>query len=156
MDPTPNEPLLEYPDPARRRTALEGARALFRLHGRLVRARNRGLFEHAVTSAGLRIIETMQEHPGEHLSSIAVRLDLSRQAIHRVIHDLERQEFVSLKRDPHDRRARIPVLTDLGAIYAEGALAWQERAGEKLIANLRLVDIQFARALLDRLWRRSP
>jgi DNA-binding MarR family transcriptional regulator len=121
-----------------------------------VRARNRGLFVYGITSAQLRILETMRDHPGENLSVIAWRLDLTRQAVHRVVHDLVRHLFVSLERDPQDRRAVIPKVTIFGSVYAEGALDWHETAGAELIAGLRLLDIQFASAMLDRLWRRTP
>jgi len=139
-----------------RRAAVQGASALFRLHGRLVRARNRGLFVCGLTSAQLRILETMRDHPGENLSAIAWRLDLTRQAVHRVVHDLVRHLFVRLERDPQDRRAVIPKVTSFGSVYSEGGLNWHEEAGAKLISELRLIDIQFANAMLERLWRRTP
>jgi DNA-binding MarR family transcriptional regulator len=148
----------QYPPPetdhARVQAAKANLRALFRLHARLVRTRNRDLFDLGLSSAGLRIVEVILEHPDANLSVIARVLDLSRQAVHRVVRGLVRLGFLSLRRDPRDGRARIPSITDLGDIYIRDAVACQERAGRDLIAMTRLIDLQFATMLARRLWQR--
>jgi len=149
-------PLLEPAREARRAAALAGCRSLFRLHGRLVRTRNICLEELGLTSARLRILEVIALYPGSNLSAIAARLDLSRQAVHRVVHDLVREEMLVLRRDPADGRALTPVITEFGDIYATGALEWQAGASLELTSILRLEDLQFTKAVADRLWREMP
>jgi DNA-binding MarR family transcriptional regulator len=151
-DPRQNPP--PETDRDRIQAAKANLRALFRLHARLVRTRNRDLFELGISSAGLRIVEVILEDPEANLSVIARVLDLSRQAVHRVVRGLVRLGFLGLRRDPRDRRARIPWITDFGDIYIRDAMACQERAGRELTAMTRLIDLQFATALARRLWQR--
>jgi DNA-binding MarR family transcriptional regulator len=151
-DPRQNPP--PETDLDRAKAAKANLRALFRLHARLVRTRNRDLFELGISSAGLRIVEVILEDPEANLSVIARVLDLSRQAVHRVVRGLVRLGFLGLRRDPRDRRARIPWITDFGDIYIRDAMACQERAGRELTAMTRLIDLQFATALARRLWQR--
>ncbi len=139
---------------ARCRAATAHLRALFRFHSRLVRTRDLDLFELGLSSAALRILEVIAEYPQANLSAIAVVLDLSRQAVHRVVRDLVRQEFLTLRRDSGDRRALIPSITEFGAGYFSSALACQEDALRELTSMTRLIDLQFATALARRLRQR--
>jgi DNA-binding MarR family transcriptional regulator len=141
-------------DDARHQAAAAHLRTLFRLHGRLVRTRNREFFELGLSSAAFRILEVIREHPQANMSAIAFHLDLSRQAVHRVARDLVRQEFLTLRRDPRDRRSLIPTITEFGADYFSGAVYCQERVLLEMTSMTRLIDLQFATALARRLWRR--
>ena len=138
---------------ARDAATLDGARALLRLHGRLVRRRNRALREFALTSARLRILDVLTEYPDSNLSVIARRLDLSRQAVHRVLHDMVDIGLIDLHPDEHDRRAWVPVINDVGKVTAEFARRWQLLSAQPITAGYSLEQLQYARYLADRLWR---
>ena len=94
--------------------AVNGTRAVLRLHGRIVRYRNRDLRGYGLTSARMRILEVIGAHGGSSISEIARRLDLSRQAVHRVVHDLVALGLLRLHARDRDRRARIPMLNRFG------------------------------------------
>ena len=83
---------------AHAKAAVEAYESLLCMHARLRRIRTNALGEFGLSDAQLRIVKIIQAEPGVSISTIARLLDLSRQAVHRVVHHLARDNYVTLKR----------------------------------------------------------
>jgi DNA-binding MarR family transcriptional regulator len=129
-------------------------RALFRLHGRLNRTRNARLWELELTSAQLRVVDAIRERPGWGLSELARYLDLSRQAVHRLVHVLAGKGYLKLPpRRRGDRRRLVPQLDTDSALCIEGAIEGQCEFWRDLTAAFPPRDLQFTAMEIDRIWR---
>ncbi len=84
--------------------AIEAYEALLCMHARLRRIRTNALAEFGLTDAQLRVVKIVEVEPGISISQIARRLDLSRQAVHRVVHRLAKDNYLDLR--PSRRRGR--------------------------------------------------
>ncbi|MEU9343827.1 MarR family transcriptional regulator [Streptomyces sp. NPDC048278] len=116
----------------------------------------------AVNTAGLddfrpvhgNVIPFVPEE-GITVSTLAARLDLSKQAIGQVVEELERLGYVERRPDPGDRRARLLFLTDRGRAVrpvAEAASKAVERRWAELIGPDSLESLRTTlRDLLDSL-----
>ncbi|MEV5842325.1 MarR family transcriptional regulator [Streptomyces sp. NPDC051985] len=116
----------------------------------------------AVNTAGLddfrpvhgNVIPFVPEE-GITVSTLAARLDLSKQAIGQVVEELERLGYVERRPDPGDRRARLLFLTDRGRAVrpvAEAASKAVERRWAELIGPDSLESLRTTlRDLLDAL-----
>lgn len=119
--------------------------SLLQFHARTSRLRSGTLMELGLTHARLRIIGVIAGAPDLSISQIARQLDLSRQAVHRVLHEMAKADVVILSTARHDRRLRTVRLATLGRFLAELALPW-EREWTSLIlrnantSNLRGID----------------
>jgi len=84
----------------------------FRLNGQLLEAGDRLTAPLGLTSARWQILGAI-ETEGRPLTvaQIGRRMGLSRQAVQRVVNDLDRLGFVSLEENPDHKRARLVVLT---------------------------------------------
>jgi DNA-binding MarR family transcriptional regulator len=150
LDLAPSDPGQKARQAANRRLH----RALFKLHSRVVRTRTRRTSELGLTSARLRILEQLLECPGISITGIAFRLDLCRQAVHRVVHDLARAGYLTLERGrADDRRAVIPNITARGWACTYVALEWQRDFSGALTLMFGPRDLQFTAMAVDRLWR---
>lgn len=158
--PTPLEPPPESPGHYRDQDQANThpPRALFRLHGRLARTRNNHLWELELTSAQLRVLETLSENPGSGISEVARHLDLSRQAVHRLVHVLAGKGYLTLPhREPGDRRRLAPGLDPHAALCTQSAIRvqrelWREFTDE-LTGAIPPTDLQLTAMTLDRIWR---
>ncbi len=101
-------------------------RAMLQFHARTVRLRSGTLCELGLTHARLRILRVIASEPDISISQIARVLDLSRQAVHRVAHDLMDCGLIELETTWRDRRARIAKLTDYGRFIANIAMKWEQ------------------------------
>ena len=93
----------------------------FRLHGRLIAFGDQMAEAWGLTSARWQILgSVVLSEVSVTVSDIARNLGLSRQAIQRVVNDLESLSFVRLEENPHHKRARLVRLTDRGLkVYGE-------------------------------------
>lgn len=98
-----------------RETALRGAieefyfgyRAFTALPDALLAARGLGRTHH-------RILYFVRRDPGITVSGLLAVLDVTKQAVHRPMKDLEAQGLLALTADPTDRRVRRLVVTEAG------------------------------------------
>jgi DNA-binding MarR family transcriptional regulator len=81
---------------------------------------------------------------GTRASTLAVRANLTPQAIGELVDDLERMGYVSRKPDPDDRRAKRVVLTNLGRAAVASAMATIEELERRL-------DLEFGAGRMDEL-----
>jgi DNA-binding transcriptional ArsR family regulator len=110
--------------------------------------------ELGLTCAQLRVLEVLIEHPDSNISEIARDLDLSRQAVHRVVHLLADAGFLSLEKNRRgDRRAVIPQLSETARFCAIDGITWQRNFLRVLTGPFRLHDLQFTAMAIDRIWR---
>lgn len=125
----------------------------FRLNGELLEAGDRLSAPLGLTSARWQILGAIDE-AGRPLTvaQIGRRMGLSRQAVQRVVNDLEQLGFVSLEENPDHKRAKLVVLTPscvktlnkLNDIQAQWANALSDGLSEttlkravKLLADIR-------------------
>ncbi len=78
------------------------------------------------------------------LTALAAELDVSKQAVGRVVDDMREADLVSQRPDPSDRRARILALTEQGKAMVEAAIAIGTEYEQALAAEL---GVQAAREL---------
>lgn len=102
--------MLERPESARAVTEL--ILETFRLNGRLLEAGDRLTAPFGLTSARWQVLgAAASEGRPLGVAQIARRMGLTRQAVQRVVHDLERLGFVELAENPDHKRAKLVVLT---------------------------------------------
>jgi DNA-binding MarR family transcriptional regulator len=70
------------------------------------------------------------------LTALAAELDVSKQAVGRVVDDMREANLVSQRPDPSDRRARILALTEQGKAMVEAAIAIGTEYEQALAAEL--------------------
>lgn len=106
-------------------------RAFLALHDRLRRVRQGALRDFGVTPAQMRVLEIVRLRPAFNLSAIAVELDLTRQAVHRVAHLMSLNGLLELRRGRSRGRPIVPVLTMMGRVIIDVAsnaeLTWMGR-----------------------------
>ena len=91
---------------------------------------------------------------GSRLTDLAESAGLSKQAVGEVVDDLEKLGYVERAQDPHDGRAKVIRLTDLGADAHRTALGifddierdWAERYGAERVATMRALLEEIAAA----------
>ena len=105
--------------------AVEAYEALLCLHARLRRIRTNALGEFGLSDAQLRVVKIVQAEPGVSISRIARLLDLSRQAVHRVVHCLALDGYVSLQRNRGRGRPMEVHLSPQSEPDARAAREWE-------------------------------
>jgi DNA-binding MarR family transcriptional regulator len=105
--------------------ALRAYESLQTLHCRLRRIRDAALHEFGVTHAQLRVLNVAATAPGSSLSDIARTLDLTRQAVHRVAHLLERCGFLTLSRGRGRGRPLRAYVGERTGVAAHAAQQWE-------------------------------
>ncbi len=124
--------------------SMRAYREVLRLQLRMARIRSGALRELGLTHARLRVIAVVAASPGLSISQIARELDLSRQAVHRVAHDLERARMLLIEETDGDRRSRRVRLATLGAHVAALALPWERDWTSRMLDGLRLRELRDA------------
>jgi DNA-binding MarR family transcriptional regulator len=76
------------------------------------------------------------EAAGTRITAMAVRLQVSKQAVAKLIDDLERRGYLYRDADARDGRARLVKLTPRGASLLRDAVAVRRRIEEKILAEL--------------------
>lgn len=130
--------------------------ALFRLHGRVLASGERLVADLGLTSARWQVLGAIAlagtPLPVAH---IARNMGLTRQAVQRVVNELEREGLVFFAPNPHHRRAKLVGLTAAGQAAYQAADERQRPWADELAAGLNGRDINtatyVARALIRRL-----
>ena len=110
---------------AHARAAVEAYESLLCMHARLRRIRINALGEFGLSDAQLRIVKIVEAEPGVSISRIARLLDLSRQAVHRVVHRLAQDDYVTMQRSRRRGRPMEVSLSRQSARDAQAARRWE-------------------------------
>ena len=124
------------------------ALAVFRLHGAMIAAGDALAAPFGLTSARWQVLGALSmEAAGLSAAQVGRNMGLSRQAVQRVLDDLERAGLVAYGANPDHKRAKLARLTDLGqAKFNAVSDAWIPRA-DALTAGIgpaeftRLLDL---------------
>lgn len=143
-----------YLDKARPRIRKGLFRCLDNCHARYVRLHTRANAEHALTHARSRILDALLEAEGYNISELAWRLDLTRQSVHRVVHEMERARLLRLERP--GKRDVLPKLTMLGRAIAKQAVSDDEDWWARLLRNFPTRDLDLVAAHLRRYLAELP
>lgn len=141
---------------AHRKASLDAFLALFALAARLARLRTGAGALYGLTHARLRVLRAIHEHRGASISELGRALDLSRQAVHRVVHDLARMQWLKLERGTRSRRERIPRLLAAGRVASRCGLDWERDWFENLGERASLEQLQGIGRLSSHYRRRLP
>jgi DNA-binding MarR family transcriptional regulator len=84
------------------------------------------------------------------VTELAARLDVSKQAVVKLVDEMERQGFIERRSDPVDRRAKRLCLTARGRNVRKRALAASRRMERRLLSELGPDAVAITRAALAR------
>lgn len=143
-----------YLDKARPRIRKGLFRCFDSCHARYVRLHTRANAEHALTHARARILDALLEAEGYNISELAWRLDLTRQSVHRVVHEMERVRLLRLER--RGRRDLLPKLTVLGRAIAKQAVGDDDDWWARLLRNFPTRDLDLVATHLRRYLAELP
>lgn len=128
----------------------------FRLHGLLIAAGDALTRDLGLSSARWQVLGAIgksSEPPS--LSAIARAMGLSRQAVRRVVNELEVEGLVETKPHPANRRLRLVLLTEAGKSAHDKAndrqVPWGERLAEGIASERFLAAAQVIRDVRMRL-----
>lgn len=125
---------------------------LFRLNGRLLATGDKLVEDLGLTSARWQVlgVVAMTQHPIP-VPHIARRMGLSRQNVQRIVNDLHDIGYVEFELNPHHKRAKLVVLTDIGQEVYQAAHRTQVPWVNGLGSNLNPEEIQTALKVLQSL-----
>ncbi|MCT8970444.1 MarR family winged helix-turn-helix transcriptional regulator [Microbaculum marinisediminis] len=128
---------------------------VFRVNGALLAAGDRLVAPLGLTSARWQVLGSIalsdRPLPVAHLARV---MGLTRQAVQRVVNDLEGQGYVRFETNPHHKRAHLVVLTPKGeAAYAD-ASAREAPWSNALAEGMSPAEIAAARRVLAALAQR--
>ncbi len=128
---------------------------IFRANGALLAAGDSLVAPLGLTSARWQVLGSIalsdQALPVAHLARV---MGLSRQAVQRVVNDLEGQGHVSFEPNPHHKRAQLVVLTERGREAYGAASAKEVPWSNALAEGLSPGEIAAARKVLTALSQR--
>jgi len=115
---------------------------LFRLNSRISADGDRLVADLGLTSARWQVLGAIvaAEHP-QPVAWLARDLGANRQNVQRIVNDLQGEELVAFKANPHHRRAQLVVLTDKGRDAYDAAMRLQAPWINNLADGLRVEDI---------------
>jgi DNA-binding MarR family transcriptional regulator len=135
---------------------------VFKLNGLLLMAGDRLVAPLGLTSARWQVLGAVASaERAQPVAWLARDMGANRQNVQRIVNDLQKAELVTLKANPHHRRASLVVLTDKGRRVFEEAMRWQAPWANDLSNDVAIKDIEIARrvvtALREKLgvWRES-
>ena len=129
---------------------------MLKLSARTARLRSGTLNELGLTHARLRVLGVVAKSAELSMSQIARYLDLSRQAVHRVIHDLVKANVLTLSRPQRNRKIRIAELTTHGRAVAELALPWENDWTGEVLANAAAATLRGIAAQVNYIREKLP
>jgi len=115
-----------------RRASCEAFQALMQFHSRFARLRSGATRGFGLTHARLRVLRAIATLPGACIAELARELDLTRQAVHRVVHDLRRMGLLELGPSRRSARERVPKLRAAGRVASDCGLRWERQWLENL------------------------
>ena len=128
---------------------------IFRANGALLAAGDRLVEPLGLTSARWQVLGSiaLSDHalPVAHLARV---MGLSRQAVQRVVNDLEAEGFVRFEPNPHHKRAHLVVLTGKGADVYAAASEKEAPWANALAEGLSTEDLETVHRVLATLNRR--
>ncbi|HTU69666.1 MAG TPA: MarR family transcriptional regulator [Candidatus Baltobacteraceae bacterium] len=130
--------------------ALETILALAAAHARAVR----GLEAQGLSFAELRLLASLRaERIGRRPTELAHELHLTASGVTRALLPLERRGIVERRRDAHDARASLALLTPAGHALVDDALADAGERARRLLRRLSVGQIKQFQRLLDEIGR---
>ena len=144
-----------YPDHTDAGAELTGLMLeIFRANGALLAAGDRLVAPLGLTSARWQVLGSiaLTDHPLP-VAHLARVMGLSRQAVQRVVNDLEGEGFVRFEPNPHHKRAHLVVLTAKGQEAYDAAAAREAPWANALAGDLSAEEIAAARRVVTVLTR---
>ncbi|HZF42269.1 MAG TPA: MarR family transcriptional regulator [Sphingomonadaceae bacterium] len=128
----------------------------FRFHGLLIAAGDALTRDLGLSSARWQVLGAVgKSEVAPSLSAIARTMGLSRQAVRRVVNELEAEGMVETKANPANRRLRLVFLTAAGRSAHDKANAkqvpWAERLAEGIVAESLLTAAKVMRDIRQQL-----
>lgn len=121
------------------------------LHLQAARAVTRRLQGQGITMAVRALLERLEDQGPQTVPQVAEWLDVSRQAVQRVVDDARRLGHVELRDNPAHRRSRLVALTGEGRRAYTALHAEELRTLGALAAGIEPDDLRTCAAVLERL-----
>lgn len=124
------------------------------INNSLEKMANESLAEDDITFSQLRIMAYMYESEGHksHMKDIERFYDVSQPTITGIIKRLGQKGLVEFEPDEHDRRVKIPVLTDLGVEVTERQESFRSGIQKMILSPLDKRERQQFMDMLERIW----
>jgi DNA-binding MarR family transcriptional regulator len=127
----------------------------FRLNGRLLAAGDELVADLGLTSARWQVLGAMALSPVPlSVAQIARNMGLTRQAVQRLVNEMQDDGLVQLAPNPHHQRAKLVVLSPRGKMAFAGAMKRQTAWAHELADGVSVREIATAAATLRRLRQR--
>jgi DNA-binding MarR family transcriptional regulator len=127
----------------------------FRLNGRLLVAGDSLVSDLGLTSARWQVLGAMAAFPVPlSVAQIARNMGLSRQAVQRLVNEMERDALVRFEPNPFHRRAKFVLLAPQGKAAYESAMKRQGPWACNLAVGLTTKEIEAAAIILRKFRRR--
>jgi DNA-binding MarR family transcriptional regulator len=127
----------------------------FRLNGRLLVSGDALVADLGLTSARWQVLGAMVLSPVPlSVAQIARNMGLTRQAVQRLVNEMQGDGLVRLAPNPHHQRAKLVVLSATGKTAFATAMKRQVAWANDLAAGLSVKQIQTAAATLRRVRQR--
>jgi DNA-binding MarR family transcriptional regulator len=128
---------------------------VFRLNGRLLVSGDALVANLGLTSARWQVLGAIALSPAPlPVAHIARNMGLTRQAVQRLVNEMERAGLVRFGPNPHHQRARLVLLTPRGKAAFDAAMKRQGPWASGLAAGLSPAQIEAATATLRRIRQR--
>jgi DNA-binding MarR family transcriptional regulator len=133
----------------------------FRLNGDLLEAGDRLVEGSGLTSARWQVLGAIAMSPVSlSVAHIARNMGLSRQAVQRVVNELENERFVAFVPNPHHARAKLVTMTGKGtqayAAAMERQRPWAADLGARIAADEIRTALKMMRSVRERLTAKEP
>jgi DNA-binding MarR family transcriptional regulator len=127
----------------------------FRLNGRLLVSGDALVADLGLTSARWQVLGAMALSPVPlSVAQIARNMGLTRQAVQRLVNEMQGDGLVRLAPNPHHQRAKLVVLSATGKTAFAAAMQRQSAWANDLAAGLGIKQIETAAATLRRIRQR--
>jgi DNA-binding MarR family transcriptional regulator len=127
----------------------------FRLNGRLLVTGDALVADLGLTSARWQVLGAMALSPVPlSVAQIARNMGLTRQAVQRLVNEMQGDGLVRLAPNPHHQRAKLVVLSATGKTAFAAAMKRQSAWANDLAAGLSIKQIETAAATLRRIRQR--
>jgi DNA-binding MarR family transcriptional regulator len=125
---------------------------IFRLNGSLLAAGDVMVSDLGLTSARWQVLGAIAMSPVPlPVAHIARNMGLTRQAVQRLVNEMERDGFVAFAANPHHQRAKLVMLSRRGKAAYASAMERQRPWVEGIARSLNREDIESASATLEAL-----
>lgn len=99
---------------------------------------DRSLEEHGINMSQMRFLLYLMENDERPVTfkEMEKHFDVAQPTVAGIMKKLERKEYITLVQDPHDRRAKNAILTDVGRVLVESQAHVREHNEQKLLECL--------------------